>query len=148
MTVTAFEPAFVEYVPKVLKPGVLYLALDHATVVHLCACGCGTKVVTPLGPARWRLTFDGDTVSLWPSIGNWQFPCRSHYWIRESAVAWAAPMTDDEVAALREEEASTLERYYRRRAGDSGPAGSDPAARPAARGARRRWHWARLRNRA
>jgi hypothetical protein len=117
--VTVFEPAFVEYAPKVLTPGVLYLALEHSTVVHLCACGCGTKVVTPLSPAQWRLTFDGDVVSLWPSIGNWQFPCRSHYWIRESAVAWADPMTDTEIAQLRQQDARERERYYARRAAAS-----------------------------
>lgn len=141
MTVTVLEPAFVEYVPKVLTPGVLYLALEHATVVHLCACGCRTKVVTPLDPAHWQLTYDGDTVSLWPSIGNWQFPCRSHYWIRASAVVWAAPMTDEEVAALRQEDAWELQRYYTRRAG--GGAGN-PANPVGCSGPRRAWwrrHW-------
>lgn len=118
MKITVFEPAFVEYVPRTLTPGVLYLALEHSTVVHLCACGCGTKVVTPLSPAQWRLTFDGDVVSLWPSIGNWQFPCRSHYWVRENAVVWAAPMTDAEVAALRQEDARDLQQYYARRSSE------------------------------
>jgi hypothetical protein len=28
-------------------------------------------------------------VSLDPSIGNWSFPCRSHYWIRNNKVRWA-----------------------------------------------------------
>jgi hypothetical protein len=35
----------------------------------------------PISPADWQLAYDGDTVSLTPSIGNWGFPRRSHYWI-------------------------------------------------------------------
>ena len=53
------------------------MSIPYATAVHLCACGCGNKVVTPFSPAEWQLTYDGDTVSLSPSIGNWQFPCKS-----------------------------------------------------------------------
>ncbi|WP_417924835.1 DUF6527 family protein [Collimonas pratensis] len=26
----------------------------------------------------WSLTYDGKTVSLDPSIGNWSLPCRAH----------------------------------------------------------------------
>ena len=79
---------FVEYVPAVLAEGVLYVSLRFATVVHLCPCGCGNKVVTPLSPADWQLLFDGEAVSLTPSIGNWSLPCQSHYWIRLDQVRW------------------------------------------------------------
>lgn len=65
----------------------LHISLRYATAVHLCACGCRRKVVTPLKPAGWRLIFDG-AVSLDPSIGNWQYPCRSHYYIRSNRVEW------------------------------------------------------------
>jgi Family of unknown function (DUF6527) len=66
------------------------LRLDpYATVIHLCACGRGIKVVTPTSPPEWHLTWGGDAVSLYPSIGNWQFPCRSHYWIRRNRIIWA-----------------------------------------------------------
>jgi hypothetical protein len=34
---------------------------------------------SPLSPTDWKLTFDGVSVSLHPSDGNWSFPCRSHY---------------------------------------------------------------------
>ena len=80
---------FVDYVPKQLDDGVLYVSIRFGTVVHRCACGCGEEVVTPLGPSEWTLTYDGRTVSLAPSIGNWSFPCRSHYWIDEGNVRWA-----------------------------------------------------------
>ena len=67
---------FVDHIPEQLDDGVLYVSIRFGTVVHRCACGCGEEVVTPLGPAEWRLTYDGRTVSLEPSVGNWSFPCR------------------------------------------------------------------------
>ena len=66
--------------------------MDYATATHLCACGCGTKVVTPLGRAGWVLTFDG-TITLRPSVGNGQLPCRSHYLISRDQVDWLRPTT-------------------------------------------------------
>ena len=36
-----------------------------------CCCGCGEEVVTPFSPAQWQMSFDGEAVSLHPSIGNW-----------------------------------------------------------------------------
>jgi len=42
-------------------------------------------VVTPLSPTGWSLIFDGETVSLYPSIGNWNFPCRSQRLDRRSS---------------------------------------------------------------
>jgi hypothetical protein len=34
------------------------------------------------------LFFDGETVSLSPSIGNFEFSCQSHYFIRKNLVVW------------------------------------------------------------
>jgi hypothetical protein len=87
MTARGFTPRFEEYIPADPEPGLLHISLRYATAVHLCACGCRRKVVTPLKPAGWRLIFDG-TVSLDPSIGNGQYPCRSHYYIRSNRVEW------------------------------------------------------------
>ena len=64
---------FVDHIPEQLGDGVLYVSMRFGTVVHRCACGCGKEVVTPLGPAEWRLTYDGRTVSLEPSIGELEF---------------------------------------------------------------------------
>ena len=61
---------FVDHIPEQLDDGVLYVSMRFGTVVHRCACGCGEVVVTPLGPVEWRLTYDGRTISLEPSIGN------------------------------------------------------------------------------
>jgi hypothetical protein len=56
-------------------------------VVGPCKTG-GSKVVTPLNPAKWRLVDHNSTVSLSPSIGLGALPCRSHYWIRRSRIDW------------------------------------------------------------
>ena len=103
---------FVEYVPKQLEDGVLYVSIRFGTVVHRCACGCREEVVTPLGPAEWKLTYDGRTVSLAPSIGNWSFPCRSHYWIDEGRVRWARGFSEAEVALVRQEAKQRRDGYY------------------------------------
>src|SRR5205085_355428 len=84
---------FVEFIPDDLEEGVLYVSMQYATAAHKCFCGCGTEVVTPLSPTDWKLIFDGKTISLDPSIGNWGLDCQSHYWIRGNQVRWAGRWT-------------------------------------------------------
>lgn len=116
MSRTSIKHEFVEYVPSKLVEGVLYVSIPYATAVHRCACGCGNKVVTPITPADWRLVFDGDTVSLTPSIGNWGFPCRSHYWIKRNEIRWSGDWTDEQVVTGRQRDYSGREAYFTRRA--------------------------------
>lgn len=87
MRATTLTTIFTKSIPGVPEAETLYVSMDYQTAVHLCACGCGTKVVTPLGPNGWVLTFDG-TVTLRPSVGNGQQPCRSHYYIRHYRIDW------------------------------------------------------------
>lgn len=103
---------FVDVIPAHLHQGTLYVCIPYATAVHQCCCGCGTEVVTPLSPTDWKLTFDGATVSLDPSIGNWSFACGSHYWITRSQVRWARNWTQDEVAEGRRLDRDAKERFY------------------------------------
>jgi len=112
---------FVEFIPDVIEEGKIYVSIDYATTVHKCACGCGKEVVTPLSPTDWKLIFDGKTVSLDPSIGNWSFPCRSHYWIRNNQVRWAEDWSQSRVDANR---------TYDRRAKDKYFSGEDVADEP------------------
>jgi hypothetical protein len=81
-------------------------------VVHKCCCGCGKEVVTPLSPTDWKLIYDGKTISLDPSIGNWGFECRSHYWIRNSRVRWAARWSQDKINAGRAHDRFAKARYF------------------------------------
>ncbi len=91
----------VEFVPESLAPGVLYVSRRFSTASHLCCCGCGFEVVTPLNPARWRLTERGGAASLRPSVGNYSFPCRSHYWIEDGGIRWAGAMSNKSIKAVR-----------------------------------------------
>lgn len=103
---------FVEFIPDALKEGTLYVSMEYATVVHKCCCGCGKEVVTPLSPTDWKLIFDGKTISLDPSIGNWGFECQSHYWIRNNRVLWAARWSKDKINAGRAHDRFVKERYF------------------------------------
>lgn len=85
-----YSHEFVEFIPDNLEAGVLYVSIAYATTAHLCMCGCGFEVTSPLSPQQWRMIFDGQTVSLSPSLGNWSFECASHYWLDRGAVDWAA----------------------------------------------------------
>lgn len=97
MRQTRFSHEFAEYIPDQLAEGVLYVSMQYAVASHKCACGCGREVVTPLSPTDWQLRFDGVAVSLEPSIGNWNFPCRSHYFIRAGYVRWAGDMSQSAI---------------------------------------------------
>jgi hypothetical protein len=108
----SIAPEFVEYIPPELDEGVLYVSIPYATAIHLCACGCGNKVVTPISPVEWQLLYDGESVSLTPSIGNWEFPCHSHYWIRHDEIQWARRWSDEEIAGGRRRDAEDLENYF------------------------------------
>ena len=102
----------VHYMPKDLDPGVLYVSEQFGAVAHLCPCGCGSKVRTPLGPTEWSLEETDNGPTLRPSVGNWQQACKSHYLITRGQVLWAAPWTAEEIADGRRSEGKCRRKYY------------------------------------
>lgn len=108
MKISRIEPEFVSSFPTPLEPGVLYVSTQFSTAAHLCACGCRREVITPLSPAQWVLTFDG-SISVRPSIGNWTFPCRSHYVIDQGTIRWARTFTHAEAASNRDDDHDLLD---------------------------------------
>ena len=106
---------FVEFIPDhhQLQDGTIYVSIPYATAVHKCCCGCGEEVVTPLSPTSWQMTFDGETISLYPSIGNWNLPCRSHYWIRQDRVQWAPRWSQKEINLQKTYETQMHKQHYR-----------------------------------
>ncbi|WP_020475856.1 DUF6527 family protein [Zavarzinella formosa] len=141
------EHRFVQYVPETLEVGVLYISLEFCTASHLCCCGCGEEVVTPLSLVAWWMTFDGESVSLWPSIGNWTLKCRSHYVIDHGNVLTAPPWNEAQVEAERRRDSAARTRHYGTPetgppTPHSPPAQQVPAAPPPA--ATKRGWWARL----
>jgi hypothetical protein len=98
MKMNRFQHRFVASIPEQIEPGLLYISLEFSTMMHLCACGCGREVVTPLSPKDWRMTYDGQSVSVHPSVGSWSLPCRSHYVIKSGRIRWAGDWTDQQIA--------------------------------------------------
>lgn len=90
MRLTELAPVFVETIPPELEEGKLYISKEYEVAVHLCACGCIQKTVTPLGPANWFLTENEGLVTLRPSIGNFngEKPYHAHYYITNNKVEW------------------------------------------------------------
>lgn len=103
---------FVRSIPKELEPGLLYVSMEYATVIHSCCCGCGNQVVTPLTPTDWQMSFDGESVSLSPSIGNWGFSCRSHYFITRGRVIEAGQWRQTQVKAGRRQDKVNKALFY------------------------------------
>ncbi len=94
--ITELKPKISEFIPDNIENGILYISEIYSTAMHLCVCGCGNKVVTPLGDKddikrhEWSYVRTSDNlVTLRPSIGNHNFPCKSHYWITNNKITQA-----------------------------------------------------------
>lgn len=91
------KPVFVETIPRLpeMEAGTLYVSMRFATLSHLCPCGCGRLVDVTLDPATRSLTYDGEYLTLRPSIGV-KFPCESHYSIIRNTIKWYPPISESE----------------------------------------------------
>lgn len=127
MRIQALEHEFVNSVPRELKPGILYISMECATAMHSCCCGCGEQVVTPFTPTDWKMTYDGATVSLHPSIGNWNQKCRSHYVISKGKVIEAGPWSQAQVDAERRRDRRAKAKFYGQSTGDAVGSSTDDA---------------------
>lgn len=106
------ELQHVQYMPKELQQGVLYVSEEFGAAAHLCACGCGAKIRTPLGPTEWTLDETDSGPSLYPSIGNWQQACQSHYWIHRGEIIWADRWTPERIKSGRIGELNRRRLHY------------------------------------
>lgn len=130
---------FVEYIPNTLADGTIYVSVTYATAAHKCCCGCGIEVVTPLSPTDWKLIFDGESVTLDPSVGNWSFACQSHYWITRNRVTWASRMSDEQIYAGRAYDRRAKEAYFVAKGGPPSVAGG--GIKPRRSRWRNFWRW-------
>lgn len=103
----------VEFIPKMLDVGILYVSERFNVAAHLCPCGCQTKIVTPLGSCEWSFKKDKGGPTLRPSIGNWQIPCQSHYLITDGMIEWSDLWTNEQIENGRKKDQARLEFYYR-----------------------------------
>lgn len=137
-----FDVQHVEMMPKELESGILYVSERFGTAAHLCACGCGTKIRTPLAPTEWRLRETPYGPTLRPSIGNWQIPCRTHYLITNGRVEWAGSMSEAEVRAGRRAEHVQRTQYLERKYAPAPKVEPQPSITEPV--VRRKGFWARL----
>lgn len=98
--VDEIKPVLVLELPKSakdMKQGVLYLKQNKEDGTyesfHLCPCGCGEPVYLQYGGKGWdlKLNMEGDelkSVTINPSVGCFDFPCKSHYFIRDNKIIW------------------------------------------------------------
>ena len=104
----------VVHIPEDIEDGKLYVSDEFEVATHRCCCGCGEEVVTPLHPTGWSLKVEEGQATMKPSIGNWSFACRSHYWIREGRIVWASDMSQEEIECGRAQDREEREEYYER----------------------------------
>ena len=92
MRLNELIPMYVDLMPAELDEGILYICKEYKTAIHLCACGCKEKVVTPFNrPIEWTLVDNDGLVSLSPSIGNWSNEkpkYHAHYFITNNKRIW------------------------------------------------------------
>lgn len=88
---------YTDYIPpdSELEQDNIYISKKFGTSTHLCACGCGEKVVLPFitsgsreNTEFWTLYEQDEKVTFKPSVGNYSLDCKSHYWINDSTVIW------------------------------------------------------------
>lgn len=77
----------------VMEDGILYVSHRFGLAIHMCACGCRIQTVTPLNDIEhpksgWSYKEEDGKPTLHPSIGNQQFPCKSHYWVTDGEIVW------------------------------------------------------------
>lgn len=114
MKLHTIKHEFVEIIPDEIKEGILYISIPFATSMHKCACGCGEIVVIPIRSTEWTLIWDGETVSISPSVGNWSLPCQSHYFITKNKILWSRKWTNSEIKTGRKKDNLVRTRYFKK----------------------------------
>lgn len=106
------ECKFVKSIPEEIENMTLYVSMEYGTAIHKCVCGCGNEVTTPFSPTDWELTYNGEAISLSPSIGNWGFECQSHYWIVENKIIHASKWSKHEIDYNRKADKKNKKKFY------------------------------------
>lgn len=101
--------------PEQPEEGILYISFEYCTAIHKCVCGCGNEVVTPISPTDWQLSFNGESVTLTPSIGNWNFKCKSHYWITNNKITMAKKWSRKEIDYGRKADSEEKTKFFKKK---------------------------------
>jgi len=113
MSINRISPEFVEFIPDQIEEGKIYISKKYKTAIHLCCCGCGEEVVTPLSPVDWKLVESRNGISIHPSIGNWDYRCKSHYTIKDNNVEWNSSFTDKKIQLVKIKDRKDKENYIK-----------------------------------
>lgn len=113
MSHATYAHKFVKAFPDKLGEGILYVSVEYGTAAHRCFCGCGSEVYTRFSPRDWSMKFNGETVSISPSIGNWSFACQSHYILDGGRVHWAGRWSRERIELGRLLDRERKERHYK-----------------------------------
>lgn len=124
----SYRVEHVDRLPEHLEEEIVYISEEYEVAALKCACGCGHKVTLLLGDGHEVREIE-ERADIWPSIGVWDAPCRSHFFIRNGQIRWADRWSEERI---REAMESQLARHL-----------STESARP---WYKRLWTWiARLR---
>jgi hypothetical protein len=104
----------VKYLPQELDSGILYVSKKYGIAGHLCPCGCGNKIISPLGRTEWHLKVKNGKPTLYPSLGNWQLSCRSHYYIIDGEIEWSYQWNDDQIKRGQNAEDMRRKNYFKK----------------------------------
>jgi hypothetical protein len=115
MKIKTLQHRFVENIPDQIEEGMLYISLPYCIAIHKCVCGCGNEVSTPISPTGWELIFDGESISLYPSIGNWGYKCQSHYFITKGRIKHALRWSDKQINDGQKIEAEQKKKYFKKK---------------------------------
>ena len=112
MKIHQITPEFVDDIPRELDHDKLYICCRYRAVTHLCACGCGIEINTPMHPTGWTIIYNGDSVSLFPSVGNWSENCQSHYWVTNNQIHWTTRWSRRKIEQARRARDRELGLYF------------------------------------
>jgi len=86
-------------IPAPMREGVIYHTEEFELAGLLCACGCGHRI-TLLVPDSHQVWEEGGYATIRPSIGVFDAPCKSHYFINAGSVQWLPAFTGTQAAKI------------------------------------------------
>tara|TARA_R110000787_G_scaffold52497_1_gene123545 strand:- start:74 stop:484 length:411 start_codon:yes stop_codon:yes gene_type:complete len=91
----------VERIPVNLENGVVYHSEDFELAGFLCPCGCGHRI-TLLVPDSHQVWSHNGLATINPSVGVFDAPCKSHFFIRAGAVDWLSAFSGAQATSIME----------------------------------------------
>jgi Family of unknown function (DUF6527) len=89
----------VDRIPDILRDGVVYHTEEFELAGLLYACGCGHRVIL-LVPDSHQVWDQNGLATVRPSIGVFDAPCKSHYFITAGVVEWLPASTGAQAASI------------------------------------------------